>query len=665
MISIVISEKGGAERREVFEHDEITVGRVKGNDVLLPKGNVSKQHARLIVRDGRYIVSDLKSTNGTYVNHRRITHATLVREGDRIYIGDFILRIETPGASEASTNDPTGDQTHGPAASQPPTDEAGATSSIEVSSHPHASSSPSPRGASQPSARRSSANPLDDVVSHFPLEHDPDSESGVPFDVPAPPRLPYGVSDTGEHTARSRSPAGPSDSASMAREPTSGLSANTTGPFTALSGGVASEATPSGRTSQLAVEEMRRGMQREYVAELCAEVERELGAAPLELLPRPTSDTVRTVDDILERIVAAQSPAPELDVHKLLPVALRELVALGTLDVLLGDETVSRMRITHRDVVLQRRGVSELYEGIGFTTETGLVRAIRRLCADLGRPIADDEPVVERELVDGRQLSALLPPAAVGGAVLQIRRTRSEPTTLNNLVRGGAISRGIAMLLTHAMAARANVLVVGPPAQGVDEVLSALCLAAPRAHQILTLGDDDFGGRAVRLGSKSEDARLIELVRAASRMAPDHLVCRPLAGATLVATLDAVREGMTGVMLVNAAATARAAVDRLATDLATTRSVDVATARELVANTFDLVLEVGRLRDGRVRVVRVAELREGAPRDVFTFVFRRTAAGGAIEGTFSASGIVPRLVEDLAARGMPLDTAIFRRHSIG
>ena len=105
MISIVISEKGGAERRDVFSQDEITIGRVKGNDVLLAKGNVSKQHARVIVRDGRYIVTDLKSTNGTYVNHRRITHATLVREGDRIYVGDFILRIENPLGAEATPHD--------------------------------------------------------------------------------------------------------------------------------------------------------------------------------------------------------------------------------------------------------------------------------------------------------------------------------------------------------------------------------------------------------------------------------------------------------------------------------------------------------------------------------------------------------------------------------
>src|SRR5262249_32629285 len=87
-------EKGGAERREVFDSTEVSVGRVQGNHIVLPKGNVSKRHARLLYRDGRFIVTDLNSTNGTYVNRRRIAQATIVREGDRIYVGDFVLRIE-------------------------------------------------------------------------------------------------------------------------------------------------------------------------------------------------------------------------------------------------------------------------------------------------------------------------------------------------------------------------------------------------------------------------------------------------------------------------------------------------------------------------------------------------------------------------------------------
>src|SRR5271155_3828129 len=100
MFAIIISEKGGAERKEAFDKNEINVGRVQGNDLMLPKGNVSKHHARLLFRDGRFIVTDLKSTNGTYVNGRKISQATIVREGDKIYVGDFVLRLET-GRAEA------------------------------------------------------------------------------------------------------------------------------------------------------------------------------------------------------------------------------------------------------------------------------------------------------------------------------------------------------------------------------------------------------------------------------------------------------------------------------------------------------------------------------------------------------------------------------------
>src|SRR6187549_780613 len=94
MFAIIVHEKGGAERHEVFDAAELSVGRVQGNELMLPKGNVSKRHARLLFRDGRFIVTDLKSTNGTYVNGRKIAQATIVREGDKIYIGDFVLRLD-------------------------------------------------------------------------------------------------------------------------------------------------------------------------------------------------------------------------------------------------------------------------------------------------------------------------------------------------------------------------------------------------------------------------------------------------------------------------------------------------------------------------------------------------------------------------------------------
>ena len=106
MFAVVITEKGGAQRRMDFDKNEVTIGRVQGNDIVLPKGNVSKRHSRIVLKDGRFIVVDLKSTNGTYVNGRKITSPLVVKTGDKIYIGDFIMTLEEEAAAEAAAPPP-------------------------------------------------------------------------------------------------------------------------------------------------------------------------------------------------------------------------------------------------------------------------------------------------------------------------------------------------------------------------------------------------------------------------------------------------------------------------------------------------------------------------------------------------------------------------------
>jgi pilus assembly protein CpaF len=101
MFAVIITEKGGAQRRVEFDKNEITVGRVQGNDIILPKGNVSKRHSRIVLKDDRFIVVDLKSTNGTYVNGRKITSPLVIRPSDKVYIGDFIISIDEEGGASA------------------------------------------------------------------------------------------------------------------------------------------------------------------------------------------------------------------------------------------------------------------------------------------------------------------------------------------------------------------------------------------------------------------------------------------------------------------------------------------------------------------------------------------------------------------------------------
>src|SRR5689334_11891724 len=182
MFSVIISEKGGAERRESFDRTEINVGRVQGNDLMLPKGNVSKRHARLLYRDGRFIVTDLKSTNGTYVNGRKIAQATIVREGDKIYIGDFVLRIEagpgqptpqpliSPIADEASSQAIDGavisSEPSSPGSSQA---ERAASRASAPGIVPDSSLRAEMRAARIESKPSGQSAPPPDVISHFPL----------------------------------------------------------------------------------------------------------------------------------------------------------------------------------------------------------------------------------------------------------------------------------------------------------------------------------------------------------------------------------------------------------------------------------------------------------------------------------------------------------------
>src|SRR5207248_828082 len=104
MFTILIQEKGGEQRRMVFNKPEVTIGRVQGNDIVLPKGNISKRHSRIVLKDGKFIIVDLKSTNGTYVNGKKITAPQVIKATDKIYIGDYTLQL-TNGAGAAIAAD--------------------------------------------------------------------------------------------------------------------------------------------------------------------------------------------------------------------------------------------------------------------------------------------------------------------------------------------------------------------------------------------------------------------------------------------------------------------------------------------------------------------------------------------------------------------------------
>ena len=253
-----------------------------------------------------------------------------------------------------------------------------------------------------------------------------------------------------------------------------------------------------------------------------------------------------------------------------------------------------------------------------------------------------------------------------------IRKPQRADLTLEDLVRSGTISRAMAGLLAQCVAARANILVTGAVGAGTTTLLGALAGAGSTEDRVVVLQEDDeliFNQPhtiSILLGDTAEEgaARRAGRGAGAPRSAGGGRLRRSGGGRAGRRHGQRHRRRPRGRAGAHPASGGAAPDGRHRRDPARALP-DV--AREWLASVFDLAIEVARLRDGRHRVLRVAELGvEGngvALRDVFTFTVERTAAGGAIEGSFSPTGVVPRILEDLAARGVPVDPSIFRRHA--
>jgi pilus assembly protein CpaF len=251
--------------------------------------------------------------------------------------------------------------------------------------------------------------------------------------------------------------------------------------------------------------------------------------------------------------------------------------------------------------------------------------------------------------------------------VLSIRKRRRVESTLEDLVRTSALSRAMAQFLEACVAARANVLVSGA---GSGAMLSALAASGAPGERVCVVHDSEeiAVGNAHVVSLSVVDTRKAgeETVRAAARVRPDRLVVAQLAGGVAAATVDAMAEGSEGVLASIAAPTLRQGLSRLVAQLVLHRpGLGLEATRDVVGEAFDIALEVATLPDGRVRVMRIAELGGADPkgivaRDLFAFSADANQASGG-EGGFSATGVVPRLANDLAARGMKLDPAIFKR----
>jgi pilus assembly protein CpaF len=349
--------------------------------------------------------------------------------------------------------------------------------------------------------------------------------------------------------------------------------------------------------------------------------------------------------------------------------ARAELTELGALGPLLDDDSVSEITIFGSASINATRGGRRVTVEPPLSSEASVRRVLSRLLRTQGMPLQPGEQMISRKLRGGFQLEAVTGPRVPSGTMIHLERAQRVDATLDDLVRSGTISRVVATFLRNCVAVRANILIVGPREARGAMVAGALASASTDGHVVAIQDTDVIVSNAVAVSHvdvADGPRELAALVDFAGRFPEARLVVDNFSGRTAAAVLGAVAGGADGLLAVTNAASLRRGLLRLPVEITVAHpELSADAARELLATTFDIVIDVAVLRDGRRRVVRIAEPAgiasdEVTLRDIFSFVVER-ASSGSVEGTFQATGVAPRILGDMVARGLSVDSGVFSR----
>ena len=383
------------------------------------------------------------------------------------------------------------------------------------------------------------------------------------------------------------------------------------------------------------------------------------------------------VGDIVQEELAKQKHALNLaERRQLVDDVLDELLGLGPLEPLLKDPTITDILVNgHARVFVERYGTLEL-SPVRFKDERHLLRIIQKIVSAVGRRIDESSPLVDARLLDGSRVNAVVPPLALDGSLLSIRKFAKVPISMARLVEIGSIPEPVAEVLKAVVQSRRNVLISGGTGSGKTTMLNAMSAFIDNRERIVTIEDSAelqlqqehvarLETRPSNIEGKGEIAQR-DLVKNALRMRPDRIIVGEVRSGEAFDMLQAMNTGHDGSMTTVHANTPRDALSRVEQMIGMSGiDIPARSARAQIASAINVVLQLSRLSDGRRRLMSVSEV-NGMEGDVITmqeiFRFRQTgrSADGAVLGRFEATGIRPRFLEDAISHGISLSTELFR-----
>ncbi|MBP2293763.1 CpaF family protein [Azospirillum rugosum] len=406
-----------------------------------------------------------------------------------------------------------------------------------------------------------------------------------------------------------------------------------------------------------------------------------INLAALDKMER--DDIAREVNEILGDLLADEQIALNAgERSRLTRDIIDELLGLGPLEPLLKDPTVSDILVnTHAQVFIERRGTLEL-SSVKFRDERHLRRIIDRIVAAVGRRVDESQPMVDARLPDGSRVNAVVPPVAIDGSIVSIRKFSRTPLGVDRLVATGSITPEIAQVLRAVVKSRLNVLISGGTGTGKTTMLNALSSFIDERERVVTIEDAAelqlqqahvvrLETRPANIEGRGEIAQR-ELVKNALRMRPDRIILGECRAGEAFDMLQAMNTGHDGSMTTIHANTCRDALGRLEQLIGMTgMNLPPRSMRAQIASAIHVIVQIRRFSDGRRRLVSLSEITgmEGeivTMQEIFRFDQHGVDADGTVRGAHIATGVRPRFFEHAAACGLELPSRLFApNHTLG
>ncbi|MDX2011956.1 MAG: ATPase, T2SS/T4P/T4SS family [Myxococcaceae bacterium] len=597
MFLLTLTEKGGESEQLTFDKDEVTIGRLAGNDIVLNKGNVSKYHSRIVLKDGKFIVVDLKSTNGTFVNGKKLAAPLVVRPSDKIYVGDYIINVEEGEAGDEAAADDEG----------------------------YAEDEAEEQGEYEDDA------PAEDE------EQGEYEDEGYEEDEEAPAE---------EEEEQKNMPA------------------------------------------SLAAALRKNRKHVDPRLEAYANLQKDIHDRLIEYLDLRRLDmdrlgdeelwkrTEKAIRDLIDQMDADQEIPEEIDREMLLTDVLNEALGLGPLEAFLADDDISEIMVNHANqLYIEKKGKLILSDKI-FSSNQAVLGVIERIVAPIGRRIDESSPMVDARLKDGSRVNAIIPPLALKGPCITIRKFKRDALRIEDLIKFKTVTPQMAEFIEMCVKAKRNIVISGGTGSGKTTTLNVVSSFIPEDERIITVEDAaelqlrqehwvQLESRPPNLEGKGA-ITIRDLVKNCLRMRPERIVVGECRSGEALDMLQAMNTGHDGSLTTLHANTPRDALARMETlVLMAGMDLPVKAIREQIASAVHMIIQQTRFNDGTRKIAYITEI-SGMEVDIITlqdiFYFKQEGftEEGRVRGRYVATGFVPKFYDELQRRGVPVNMGIFR-----